>query len=499
MEPEAWQAKAGGCGSPPQMENDVWRVAVGTKFGEDALHGFTMERVPVSELYADGYRLHAVREIMIAMCKGIGISDVSGPVGQPVSPADVLDEAIDRHDVHGLFPSLRRGVRVSSHELIVGVWGEYGAAIALARRSRDLTAPFPSTFVRAPSDALVEFQKRNTTYESLATRRREESCALIAGNPGVVPPASFPPPGLDACCEESVHGSSAAASGAGTQEAATGLAHLLERVATLEKKPSSGEPPPKGELGPLVVKGDVFSRKGGTARHSKAKVIAALKALDVDPDTVCIPWLLAQGSNVSADTRWKDCRNREAHKKDPSFHRTITGLKLSTCRCDDGAGKAGAWREAMAGGKRKEQHDAPADAIAPALGPATPVGATGLDHPRGLDPTPTGVSTPASAAVVADVPPRLGADLATAATAVACAARARLIALAAESAAALLLALQSQRLGEPGAPLDLVIGEFSGRCVSRIDAREGPGTALSCDPLPTEGAGLHFQGDARQI
>ena len=56
------------------------------------------------------------------------------------------------------------------------------------------------------------------------------------------------------------------------------------------------------------------------------------------------------------------------------------------------------------------------------------------------------------------------------------------------------------RLGDPGAPLDLVLGEESGICTSLIDLQEGRfGAALSVDLKPSSGQCLHFQGDARAI
>ena len=56
------------------------------------------------------------------------------------------------------------------------------------------------------------------------------------------------------------------------------------------------------------------------------------------------------------------------------------------------------------------------------------------------------------------------------------------------------------RLGDPGAPLDLVLGEESGICASLIDRQEGRlGAALSVDLRPSSGKCLHFQGDARAV
>ena len=54
-------------------------------------------------------------------------------------------------------------------------------------------------------------------------------------------------------------------------------------------------------------------------------------------------------------------------------------------------------------------------------------------------------------------------------------------------------------MGVLGAPLDVFVGEFSGRGACVVDEIEGAGTALTIDLLPAEWGGLHFQGDFRHI
>ena len=64
----------------------------------------------------------------------------------------------------------------------------------------------------------------------------------------------------------------------------------------------------------------------------------------------------------------------------------------------------------------------------------------------------------------------------------------------------LVLAIQSSKLGDPSAPLDLVVGASSGILVDIIDERAGrKGTAVSCDPLPCESTGLHVRCCARRL
>ena len=185
--PGDWKA------NPPDIENDVWRIVLATKFGDDAHHGFTMERVPADALYSDAYRLHAIREITIAVFKACGVLDVDGDVARPLSPGDILGEALDRHAVHGMLPSLRANVCVSTHTLLVGLLGEYGAALASAKSSRDCAGPFLSTFVRYPSRTMSDWQEKTVVYENMAERRRGES--LAQGGVDGMPIVTFPPPG----------------------------------------------------------------------------------------------------------------------------------------------------------------------------------------------------------------------------------------------------------------------------------------------------------------
>ena len=59
----------------------------------------------------------------------------------------------------------------------------------------------------------------------------------------------------------------------------------------------------------------------------------------------------------------------------------------------------------------------------------------------------------------------------------------------------------SSQLGDPTAPLDLVVGECFGYCGAAIDAQEGRlGAALTVDVKPSRAkVGLHYQGDVRVI
>jgi hypothetical protein len=59
----------------------------------------------------------------------------------------------------------------------------------------------------------------------------------------------------------------------------------------------------------------------------------------------------------------------------------------------------------------------------------------------------------------------------------------------------------SSQLGDPSAPLDLVLCESYGHCAAAIDKQEGRlGAALSVDVLSSRAkSGLHFRGDVRVI
>jgi hypothetical protein len=328
--------------APPDIENDVWRIVLATKFGEEAHLGFTMERVPAAALYTDAYRLHAIREVAIAVTKAIGILDIPGEApsatspGAPTSPSDVLDEAIDRHAVHGMLPNLRANVRSSTHALVCGVWGEFGGALKAAKSSRDCTTSFPTKFVRYPSQAVSEWQQKTIVYENMASRRREESLAE-AGAGGALSIA-FPAPGLDSFGSDS--GYTSIADGGGATAAAGGLADLERRMREVEMQKGKGG---AGERClPISFSKGVFSREGLQAQYSKEKISAQLKELSVEPSSVCIDWILTQAApNSTRADCWRDCRSKKLHAEDSSFHRVVPGLKLGACRCD---GKAGVKR-----------------------------------------------------------------------------------------------------------------------------------------------------------
>ena len=68
------------------------------------------------------------------------------------------------------------------------------------------------------------------------------------------------------------------------------------------------------------------------------------------------------------------------------------------------------------------------------------------------------------------------------------------------SSAELIQAIQSSRLGDPSAPVDLVVGASSGILVDIIDKRAGRrGTAMSVDVLPCESTGMHVRCCARRL
>ena len=328
--------------SPPDFENDVWRIVLATKFGEEAHLGFTMERVPAAALYTDAYRLHAIREVTIAVTKAIGILDIPGELptstspGVPTSPSDILDEAIDRHAVHGMLPNLRANVRVSTHALVCGVWGEYGSALKAAKSSRDCMTAFPTKFARYPSQAVSEWQQKTIVYENMASRRREESLAE-AGAGGALAIA-FPAPGLDAFGSEGGSDVGLVAAAAG------GLADIERRLREVEVgKASQGKALERPA--PLTFAKGVWSRDNQRAEYSKQKVLAQLKELNVEPDSICLEWIVTQAAqNSTRADCWRDCRFKKLHADDASFHRTVPGLKLATCRCDGRGDSAGAKR-----------------------------------------------------------------------------------------------------------------------------------------------------------
>ena len=349
--PEQWAS------APPDIENDAWRVVLATKFGADANLGFTMEPIPAAMLYSDAYRLLAVREILIALTRGLGILDAAGATNKPSSPADVIEEAIDRQSVHGMIPTLRAGVAASTHELLGSAWTEYGRTLAAAKKSRDATLPFPTAFVRYPSEAITEWQKATTVYENLAVRRREESLSLYTGAAVQANgTATFPAPGLDGARSESgsslstLRASTPAAGEAPWSEEAL-LDKLAARMEKVLKPPKVGGGGAGERIGALKLVKDVFSRPGLRNTYSKPKLEEELRRVDVDPATVCIPWLLAIAcAGHTENDCWRDCKDRDAHRADSSFHRTVPGLKLSNARAD--AGPPAGSNPGQAGAKR---------------------------------------------------------------------------------------------------------------------------------------------------
>jgi hypothetical protein len=345
--PEQWAS------APPDIENDAWRVVLATKFGADANLGFTMEPIPADMLYSDAYRLLAIREILIALARGVGILDMAGTMAKPSSPADVIEEAIDRQSVHGMIPTLRAGVAASTHELLIAAWAEYGKALAAAKKSRDATLPFPTAFARYPSEAITEWQKATTVYENLAVRRREESLSLYAGAAAqATGAATFPAPGMDGARSESgssqctLRATAPVAGEAPASEEAL-LDKLAARMEKVLKQPKGG-----GErIGALKLVKDVYSRPGLRNTYSKSKIEDELRRADVDPATVCIPWLLTMAcAGHTENDCWRDCKDRDAHRADPSFHRSVPGLKLSAARAD--AGPPSGSNPGQAGAKR---------------------------------------------------------------------------------------------------------------------------------------------------
>lgn len=335
--PKLWKAE----GTRPDVENNVWRVVLATKYGEDAHHGFTMGLVPADALYSDAYRLYAVREIFIALWRAIGVLDLAGSPDKPRSPADVVDEAIDRQAVHGLIPELRAGVCESTFAMIGGVIGEYGTVLHEARTSRDATTPFPTMLVVYPSDSMSQWAKQSVVYENLAMRRREESLAIVAskGQQGVA--LTFPPPGL---AYSAPSGPSGAAASADVASLAAALSKLTPaEVAIQLGQLGHGAPPASAGLGKLRLKGDRWERAGSRVAYSDSSLDAKLQDLEVDPVTVCKPWLITQAAQGStAEECWRDCPHSGAHKVDSSFHRVIPRLKLSECRVATGGGRKGA-------------------------------------------------------------------------------------------------------------------------------------------------------------
>eukprot|EP00966_Prymnesium_polylepis_P082252 1904980-Prymnesium_polylepis.1 len=82
----------------------------------------------------------------------------------------------------------------------------------------------------------------------------------------------------------------AAASGASEAPASEEalLDKLAARMEKVLKQPKGG-----GErIGALKLVKDVYSRPGLRNTYGKSKIEDELRRVDVDPDTVCIPWLL---------------------------------------------------------------------------------------------------------------------------------------------------------------------------------------------------------------
>ena len=177
----------------------------------------------------------------------------------------------------------------------------------------------------------------------MADRRRGES--LAQGGVDGVPVVTFPAPGLDTMSSASGPASSASTLHARAAKPAAGS--LEARIAELELSASAAPSAAavkvvKAPPAALKLNGDVYAREGSGAQYSKSKIAEALRALDVDPDTICVEWLLTRAAQGQRESDcWRDCRSRTAHRDDTTFHRVVPGLKLAECRCDRDADKAG--------------------------------------------------------------------------------------------------------------------------------------------------------------
>ena len=358
-EPEKWAAKdASTPGSPPTLENDIWRVVLGAKHGEEGLAQGAIPEVARADAYTTPYLMYATRSFAIKVFQALGVSiEPSIMVDtQPTSVADVWDEAIDRMDGHGVLAALRDGVLASCHDLIVGVLGEYGLRLAAARRSRDLTSAFPSAFVLYPSQAVVDWTRRSLLYEGAARRRREDSLVVSAPHGrSAISLATLGGGGSDAGSLLSSRSTEISAELAELKA----LAKTLERVALAKpggpKKPSD-EKKGKEPLPPLKLVGGMFVRSGMVCKHSEEKLLAGLQECNVDPKTICLWNYLTHKSGGTLAECKRDCPDWEAHTADGAeFHRSLGKFKISDARADDAyARRVAASREhaSAAGAKR---------------------------------------------------------------------------------------------------------------------------------------------------
>jgi hypothetical protein len=351
LEPDKWAAKdSSSAGTPPAIENDVWRVVLASKHGEEGLAQGAIPEVSKADAYTQPYLMYATRSFVIKVLQALGVSVVGSTVDtQPTSVADVWDEAIDRMDGHGVLAVLRSGVLASVHDLIVGCFGELGLRLAAARRSRDLTMALPTAFVLYPSQSVVDWNLKAVLYEGAARRRREDS--LVVSHPGghtAVPLATLGGTGSDAA---------SLLSSRATESVSAELAELRALSADFKKvllnkgkTPGGGvakDPKGKEPLPALKLSGGSWLRSGQPARWSKEKFDAMLVDIDVDPATICQPHFITRAVGGTAAECKRDCTDADAHFADGcDMHRFLAKMKVSAARTDS------VYEESMA--KRRE-------------------------------------------------------------------------------------------------------------------------------------------------
>ena len=337
QEPEKWAPKdASAQGSPPSVENDVWRVVIASKHGEEGLEQGAIAEVTRAEAYSTPYLMYATRSFAIKTMQALGVSVEASIIDtQPSSVADVWDEGIDRMDGHGVLAVLRSGVLASVHSLIVGCFGEFGLRLAAARRSRDLTTALPTAFVIYPSQAVVDWNLKAVLYEGAAKRRREDS--LVIANPGghtAVPLSTLGGSGSDAA---------SLLSSRNTEPVSSELAELKALAADFKKvllgkkagTTIDTEKKPKEPLPPLKLQNGTWLFAGKPARWSKEKMTGLLQEAGIDPKTVCMPHNITRTYGGTIAECKRDCPDHELHAADGSeFHRFLGKFKISDARVD---------------------------------------------------------------------------------------------------------------------------------------------------------------------
>ena len=341
QEPEKWAPKdASSVGSPPSFENDVWRVVLGSKHGEEGLEEGAIPEVAKADSYTSPYLMYATRSFAIKTLQALGVSvEPSAVDGQPTSVADVYDEAIDRMDGHGVLSALRSGVLTSCHDLLVGVLGEFGLRLAAARRSRDLTTAFPAVFVLYPSQAVVDWARRGVLYEGAAVRRREDSLVISApAGHSAVPLSALGGGGSDTASLISSRGTELGAEVAELRA----LAAELKSVA-LGKSPAPGkqgdkkpgDKKAKEPLAPLRMEKGEFFRAGLPARMSEEKMLRSLQELNIKPETVCLWHYITEKSGGTRAECKRDCPDWDKHTADGAeFHRSLGKFSIKDSRVD---------------------------------------------------------------------------------------------------------------------------------------------------------------------